>query len=419
MRSRIKKKTLHGSAWLLLAALCVFSSSLMLQGCASKASPPLKKEGGAGSVPVMAARVVQKDIPTGLQVIGHVEAHLTVTIKAQVGGILTQVYFREGDFVRKGDPLFEIDRRMLESQINQFQANLSRDEAQVGLAEANLARDEAQEKYALAQVDRYSRMLKKGLVSAEQADQMKANADTASAAVRADKAAVRSGQAAVNASKAALDNVKVQLGYTTITSPLDGRTGNLNVQQGNVVNANSSELITINQVEPIQVVFSIPETQLSLVRKSQIVTATPRDENAPPETGELTFIDNNVDPATGTIRLKATFPNSDRKLWPGEFVRVTLNLATRPDALIVPSQAVQTGQDGLYVFVVKADHTVESRPVVAGVRVDQDTVIEKGLNPGEMVVTEGQLRLAPGSRVQITDSPGISAGSDGVKGQGK
>jgi len=419
MRTRTKEKSFHGSTWLLLAALCFLPSCLIWQGCTSKASSPSKREEGAGGVPVTVTRVVQKDVPIGLQVVGNVEAYLTVTVKAQVGGELTRVYFREGDLVRKGDPLFEIDGRMLESQLNQYQANVSRDEAQLGLVEANLARDEAQEKYALAEADRYSRMLKKGLISAEQADQIKATADAVSAAVSADKAAIRSGQAAVNASKAAVENAKVLLGYTTIKSPLDGRTGNLNVQQGNVVNANATDLITINQVGPIYVAFSVPETQLSVVRRSQIVTATPRDDSAPSETGELTFIDNKVDPATGTIRLKGTFANSDQKLWPGEFVRVTLNLATRPNALIVPSQAVQNGQDGLYVFVVKPERTVESRPVVTGARVDQDIVIEKGLNPGEMVVTEGQLRLAPGSRVQITDSPGNSAGSNGAKRQGK
>jgi multidrug efflux system membrane fusion protein len=416
---RTKEKSFQGSAWLLLAALCLLPSCLIWQGCASKASSPSKREEGAGRVPVTVTRVVQKDVPIDLQVAGNVEAYLTVTIKTQVGGELTRVYFREGDLVTKGDPLFEIDRRMLESQLNQYQANLSKDEAQLGLVEANLARDEAQEKYALAEVDRYSRMLKKGLVAAEQADQVQANADAVSAAVSADKAAIRSGQAAVNASKAAVENAKVLLGYTTIKSPLDGRTGNLNVQQGNVVNANATDLITINQVEPIYVAFSVPETQLSTVRRSQVVTATPRDDSAPSETGALTFIDNKVDPATGTIRLKGTFTNSDQKLWPGEFVRVTLNLATRRNALIIPGQAVQNGQDGLYVFVVKPDQTVESRPVVTGARVDQDTVIEKGLNAGEMVVTEGQLRLAPGSRVQITGSPGNSAGSNGAKRQGK
>ncbi len=397
-----------------LAVLCLLPSLLVWQGCTGKAVPsPARKGEGGGSVPVAATRVVQKDVPIDIQVIGTVEASLCVRVKAQVGGELTRVHFREGDFVRKGDTLFEIDQRTLASQLNQNQANLSKDEAQLGLAEANLARDEAQEKYALTEVVRYNSMLKKGLVAAEQAEQVQANADAVSAAVRADKAAIRSGQAAVNASKAAVENARVQLGYSTIQSPVDGRTGSLNVQQGNVVNANSTDLITINQVEPIYVTFTVPETQLPKIKKSQVVIAVPRDEAAAPETGELTFIDNAVDPATGTIRLKGTFPNKDRKLWPGEFVRVTLRIATRPDAVLVPAQAVQTGQDGQYVFVVMSDRTVESRPVITGARVDQELIIEKGLQPGETVVTEGQLRLAQGSRVQIAGGRDSSPGGDG------
>ena len=203
-----------------------------------------------------------------------------------------------------------------------------------------------------------------------------------------------------------MENIRVQLGYTAIKSPLDGRTGNLNVKQGNVLTANVTDLMTINQVEPIYVTFSVPEARLPEIKRSLLVMASRQDDTSHPETGELTFIDNVVDPTTGTIRLKGTFRNSGRKLWPGEFVRVTVRLRTQPNALVVPNQAVQTGQDGTYVFVVKPDQTVESRPVVTGTRVDADLVVETGLRADETVVVEGQLRLAPGSRIQAMGEPG-------------
>jgi multidrug efflux system membrane fusion protein len=403
------KYLINGCYRIPFTAFCLLSCCLIWQGCASKAAPATAKKGeGGGAAPVTVTKVVQKDVPVDIQVVGNVESCLTVSIKSQVAGELTRVYFHEGDFVKKGDPLFDIDKRMLESQLNQSQANLAKDEAAQGLAEANLARDEANEKYAQSEADRYSKMLEKGLVSKEQAEQFRTNAEAVSAAVRADRAAIRSATAAINATRAAVEYAKVMLGYTSILSPLDGRTGNLNVKQGNVVAASTTELITINQVQPIYVTFSVPETELPSVKKGQMVMAVSQDDSSSPEIGELAFIDNSVDATTGTIRLKGIFPNLDHKLWPGEFVRVTLRLATESNALIVPNQAVQTGQDGSYVFVVKPDRTVESRPVVTGVRVDQDLVIEKGLQVGETVVTEGQLRLAPGSRVQMGGGSGSS-----------
>jgi multidrug efflux system membrane fusion protein len=210
----------------------------------------------------------------------------------------------------------------------------------------------------------------------------------------------------VVAARATLANLKIQLGYTTIRSPIDGRTGNLAVNAGNLVTANSMDLITINQVQPIYVTFPVPESNLPAIKqymargKLEVMAAA---QNAPPgeeETGVLTFVDNTVDPATGTIKLKGTFSNQNRRLWPGEFVRVRLRLATQANALVVPDQAVQTGQEGSFVYVVKPDQTVESRPVVTGSRVDQVIVVQSGLQAGETVVTEGQLRLAPGMKVR-------------------
>ena len=406
MRLGAAERRNHWCWWNLgygLSLILLFS--WIQQGC-TRAEPPAKRggEGGGGGVPITVASVIQKDVPVDLQAVGNVEAYLTITVKAQVGGELTVVAFREGDFVKKGELLFTIDSRQLEAQLNQVQANLARDEAVLSQVQANLAKDMAQEKYSQAEIDRYASLLEKGLVPKEQAEQVRASADASSAAVRADEANIRSARAAIAASGAAVDNLRLQLSYASIRSPIDGRTGNLNVKQGNLVSANSTELMTINEVEPIYVTFSVPEVRLPEIRLGQTVLASLRDDSSEPETGQVSFIDNAVDSTTGTIRVKGTFPNRNRKLWPGEFARVILRFRIQPNALTVPNQAVQTGQEGSYVYVVKQDRTVESRPVVTGARVDQDLVIEKGLSLGETVVAEGQLRLAPGMRVQLQNA---------------
>jgi len=370
---------------------------------------------GAGDVPVTVAMASEKDVPVEIQVIGNVEAYSTISVKAQVGGQLTNVSFHEGDYVKTGDLLFTIDQRPLEAALNLAIANLAKDEATLGQAQANLARDTAQNKYTEANATRYAELFQSGVVSKDQSEQLRASADASGQALAADKAAIASAQAAIGASKAAADNARVQLGYTSIRSPIDGRTGNLNVKQGNVVMANSQELMTINQIEPIYVTFSVPEAQLPAIKRYMAqqklpVRAGPQDNPGDQETGVLTFIDNAVDMTTGTIKLKGTFANSDRKLWPGQFVRVTLRLTTQQNAIVVPNQAVQTGQNGSYVYVVKQDRTVEMRPVTTGARVEQDMVVDQGLQLGETVVTEGQLRLAPGSRVVVRDGRGGSGG---------
>jgi multidrug efflux system membrane fusion protein len=292
--------------------------------------------------------------------------------------------------------------------VNQAVANSARDQASLGQAKANLQRDTAQARYAVAQADRYAELAKGDIISKDQAEQLRANADAVSNAVEADKAAIQSAEAAIGSSKAMVENARVQLGYTEIRSPIDGRTGNLTVKQGNVVTANNMDLMTINQVEPIYVTFAVPESQLPAIKRYMAqgklpVRAQPQDAQESEETGVLTFVDNTVDTTTGTIKLKGTFSNTDHKLWPGQFVRVTLRLTTQQNAVVVPNEAIQTGQNGSYVYVVKEDHTVESRPVTTGARVEQDMVVDSGLEPGETVVTEGQLRLAPGSKVVIRD----------------
>jgi multidrug efflux system membrane fusion protein len=370
------------------------------------------KRGAGGDVPVTVAKATQRDVPVEIQVIGNVEAYSTITIKAQVSGQLTKVYFHEGDFVHKGEKLFSIDPRPLEAAYSQALANIARDQAALGQAEANLSRDQAQAKYQDTQAKRYADLYAGGVISKDQSEQLRAGADAMAQTVNADKAAIESARAAIGASKATAENAKVQLSYTDIPSPIDGRTGNLTVKEGNVLGANNMDLMTINQIEPIYVTFSVPEAQLPSIKKYMamgklVVRARPQDGDVKDEDlGVLTFVDNTVDVSTGTIKLKGTFPNAAHKLWPGQFVRVTLKLTTQPNAVVVPNQAINTGQNGSFVYVVKQDRTAEQRPVVTGARVDQDMVVNEGLEPGETVVVEGQLRLAPGMRVVVRDASG-------------
>jgi len=377
-------------------------AAAVLAGCSKPAPPPPRR----ADVPVTVAQALRRDVPVEIQAVGNVEAISTIGVKTQVGGELTRVHFQEGDTVRRGDLLFSIDQRPFAAQLSQAEANLARDKAQLSQAQANLARDLAQEKYAEAQAARYARLAGEGVISREQNEQTRTDADAKAASVRADHAAIESAQAAIAADAAMVENASIQLGYTTIRSPIDGRTGNLNVKAGNVVKANDVDLVTIHQITPIYVTFAVPESELAAVKSRMAqgrlaVAATPQDDPGFHDSGVLTFIDNAVDRTTGTIKLKATFQNTGRKLWPGQFCRVVLRLATQTGAVVVPSEAVQTGQNGEYVFVVRSDRTVESRPVRPGIRAGAATVIDQGLAPGETVVTEGHLRLAPGVRVQF------------------
>jgi membrane fusion protein, multidrug efflux system len=420
MHTMIKNNSGSGLIWVLFVVTSLF------QGCTTNADTPARpsKRGESGGlVPVTVTKAVQREVPMNIQVVGNVEAYSTVTVKAQVSGELTHAFFHEGDSVRNGEELFTIDSRGYQAQLNQATANLAKDQSLQSQVEANLARDEANAKYAESEAARYASLYQNRLISKEQLEQVRSNADAIAAAVRADRAAIESARATVEATRAAVENAKVQLSYTTIRSPLDGRTGNLDVKQGNIVSPNLA-LMAITQVQPIYVTFAVPEAQLESVKKSDTVMVTSQDGASPTQAGHVTFIDNIVDSTTGTIRLKATFANPEYKLWPGQFVRVTLRLGTKPDAVTVPNQAVQTGQDGSFVFVVKPDQanpdlnkltgSVELRPIVPGIRADPDVVIEKGLNSGEIVVTEGQSRLAPGNRIQV----GAAAGRIGGPGAG-
>lgn len=333
-------------------------------------------------VPVTAATVIQKTVPVQIRAIGNVEAYSTVSVKSQIDGVLTRVHFKEGQDVRKGDLLFTIDPRPYETALKQ--------------AEANLAKDTAQLENARVEVGRYEELVKKGYVAREQYDQIKTNAAALEATVNADKALV--------------ENAHVQLKYCYIYSPITGRTGYLVSNQGNLIKANADNpIVTINQIQPIYATFSVPEQYLSEIKKymsSGKVRVDAVIAKEQPEEGVLTFVDNAVDVNTGTIKLRATFSNKERHLWPGQFVDIVVTLTTQPNAVVVPSQAIQTGQSGQYVFVIKNDLTVESRPIIVGRSLDGETVIEKGLQSGEKVVTDGQLRLVPGTKVEIKTPTG-------------
>jgi membrane fusion protein, multidrug efflux system len=401
----------------------------LIAACGRGADPPASRGGrgrGDSAAPVVVAKVVQKDVPVDVDGIGNVEAFDTINVRSQVTGELTDVLFREGDYVHKGDHLFSIDRRPFEAQLDQAQANLTRDQALLAQARAQLTRDSAQAEYSQLTAERTLELNQRGIVSKDQADQARAGADSTRALVEADKAAVTSAQAQLAAQDAAVQSAKVALGYTIIRSPIDGRTGNLQVKRGNLVNANTTELMTIAQVQPIFVTFAVPSVHLPTIKSHLAegrltVVATPQDADAQPVEGELSFVDNVVDISTDTIRLKGRFDNRDRRLWPGQFARVKLRLATLRNAIVVPSQAVQIGQEGEYVFAVRADSTVEQRSVTTMQRVGDDMVVGKGLQVGETVVTEGQLRLEDGSHVTTGGSggPGRSGRTDRSGGSGR
>jgi multidrug efflux system membrane fusion protein len=332
-------------------------------------------------VPVTTAIAEQKDVPLQVRAIGTVQPIASVAIRALAGGQLDRVWFHEGDDVHKGQLLFTIDQRP-------FQAMLAQ-------AEANLARDEAQLRNAESEAKRYAELVKKDYVTREEYEKFASGAEAAGAVAAADRAAVQT--------------ARLQLSYCEIRSPMEGRTGSLQVQAGNLVKANdTTPLVTINQITPVYVTFSVPESQLGDVRARGLgnvpVSAAPQQGAAAPQSGKLTFVDNFVDAQTGTITLKATFANEGRVLWPGEFVNVAVTLSNRANATVVPLQAVQNGQKGQYVYVVTGGDGVQMRPVTVVQQLETQAVIGSGVNPGDTVVTDGQIRLTPKSKVDVKKS---------------
>ncbi len=369
---------------LLILGLSLTAASSAFVGCSGgEATNAAQPAGGRGqaqqAIPVAIGTVIQKSMPIEIRVIGTAEAYSTVAIHAQITGQLTSVNFKEGDDVKQGQLLFSLDRRPLEAALQQAQANLERDLAQ----SANAA----------SQAKRYQDLEERGIATREQVDTTRTGAAALTATVEADRAA--------------LENAKVQLQYATIAAPLSGRTGALMVHEGNLVRANDTmPLVIINQVTPIYVSFGIPEARLPELKRymaqgSLHVQASPPNEAGPAAEGRITFVDNNVDQTTGTIRIKGTFPNDDRRLWPGQFVNVIATLTTDPNAIVAPAAAIQAGQQGSYAFVVKPDKTVELRQVEVARTSPTEIVVQRGLQPGETVVTDGQLRLVPGSRISV------------------
>lgn len=359
----------HRFAALLLVA--------MLSGCAQKEAT--KAAGPPPAVPVVVARVEIKDVPLSIRSIGNVQAYQTVSIKSQLNAQIMAVHFKQGDDVNQGQLLFELDPRQPEADLRR--------------AQNNLLRDEAQARNNRAEAERYKKLLQEGVVAQQQYDQFMTTAQAAEAGVAADRDAVES--------------AKVQLQYTKIYSPISGRTGDLMIDKGNIVKANDvPSLVTINEITPIYVNFAVPEQQLADIKKfsnagSLHVQAIISSQPDQPISGKLSFIDNAVDPTTGTIKLKGTFENKDRRLWPGQFVDVVLTLTTQPNSIVVPSQAVQTGQQGQYVYVVLPDMTTDLRNVTVQRTVGSQSIIASGLKAGEQVVTDGQLRLSKGTRVEL------------------
>ncbi len=392
----------------LVFGFSLLTFTILLAACSGGSGGATEgKKGGKGGgrdmpTPVTVGHAVQRDVPIQAEVIGTVEASAMVSLKPQISGQIIEARFHEGDFVQKGQLLVLIDPRALEAQLNQLQAQAARDKAALLQAEANLARDQAQQDNAKRQLTRAVELSKQGIISHEQYDTYATSAATYEATIRADLAAIENSKAQIAASQAAVENQKVLLGYTKIYAPISGRTGTMTVKPGNIVTANTTELATINQVEPVYVTFALPEMHLNALRTTAgqklPVTATP-EEGGAAQQGSLAFFENTVDPLTGTVKAKATFVNKGHTLWPGQFVRVTLKLSERANAVLIPSQAVQSGQDGTFAYVVKEDQRVELRPIVASQRLGDETVIERGVTVGEKVVTEGTLRLIPGARV--------------------
>ena len=376
----------HGAAAALPVLIAAIGTTIACSGEAVQSTPQAQSGRGGGqnaAVPVTIAKAVQKSMPITIQGIGTVIAASTVSVRAQITGEMTSVNFKEGEEVEKGQVLVTLDKRPFEAALQQAQATLEKDTAQAANARSQAAR--------------YQDLLQRGIATHEQVDTMRTQAAALEATVAADRAS--------------LETAKVQLTYATITAPMSGRTGLLQVHPGNLVRAQDAQpIVTINKITPVYVSFSVPEAQLPALKRfiaaqgTLPASAIAPTESGAPSTGRINFIDNAVDPTTGTIKVKGTFPNDDRRLWPGQFVNVTVTLTSDANAIVVPSVAVQTGQQGTYVFTVQPDETVALRPVTVARLAGDETVIQTGVSVGDMVVTDGHLRLVPGSRISVKNA---------------
>ncbi len=354
---------------ILLSAVLVLAA-----GCSEREQPKPNP-----AVSVKTAPALEKDVPIEISANGTVEAFSVVNITSRVDGQVMKVHLKEGQMVEKGQAIVSIDDRPYQAQRE--------------AAEAALARDKIRLEKAGKDAERYAELVQKDYVTKAQYEQVIADAEALKAVVSGDEAA--------------LQNARINVDYCSITAPIAGRVGSILINEGNLVKANDAKpLMVIHQVEPVLVRFSVPEQRLGEIqnRMSQedlkVLVSTPGKRNEPKE-GRLTFLDNTINPNTGTITLKATLANADSRLWPGQFVNVVLLLGLQPKAVVIPAEAIQIGQQDNFVFVVKSDLTVESRPVSPGTRSDHQTVIAKGLSAGEIVVTDGQLKLTPGAKVVL------------------
>ncbi len=409
----------------LAAALLV----LTFTGCTNKAAPSGFERPPA---PVTVAEASMQDVPVYLDAIGKTVARETVAIQPQVSGRILKIHFTDGANVRKGDLLFTIDPAPFEAAVSQAQAQVTKDVAIKKQAEANLNRDVAVDKWNALQVKRYSQLVSQGVVPREQYEQLAATSDSSKATVEADRAAVHSADESIKADNAAVDRAKVELSYCYIKSPIDGRAGQRLVDVGNVVNPGgsggnnngsnasppSNALLVIERLDPIYADFTISQNDLSKVQEQMHAGTLKTEVRLPdatdPVAGQLTFLDNSVQNQTGQVNLRATVPNSDRRFWPGRFVNIRLVLNTIRGAVLVPATAPQMSAKGSYVYVVKQDSTVDKREVTLGQRHGDDVVIENGVQPGERVVTNGQVGVTPGGKVRI-ETPANNQANNGAK----
>ena len=362
------------------------------------------------AVPVTIATAEMQSAPIEVRVVGSVEPSSKVEIKSQVAGQLAKAHFTEGQNVKQGDLLLEIDPQPYREALRQAEAAVERDRAQLQQAEFALQKDIVQSKSADADAARYAALAKERVASQQQELQYRTNAETLKQAIRGDQAAIESARASLKVDEAAVSRAQLDLGYCEIRAPISGRAGNLLVHPGNLVKVNDVALVVINHIEPVFVSFNAPENYLATIRRLSAnrklpVEVIPREAAGAKARGYLSVIDNTVDTPTATIHLKATLDNTDRLLWPGEFVDVVLTLDAGQNATVIPSEAVQAGQQGQLVYVVKPDKTVEPRMVSVGRTIQNKVIVDKGVKAGETVVTDGQMMLFPGAHIMVAAAP--------------
>ena len=367
------------------AVLMPLLPALLLLGCAGSKPAPAAPP----PAPVTVSIAAEQSVPIELTAIGNVQAYRTVQVKSMVDGQIDQVRLKQGEYVKSGQVLFELDTRPFQAALDQAKGNLAKDNATAANQQAN--------------ADRAQALLKEGILATQDA--------------QAQSAAAQSSRAAVTADEAAVENARVNLGYTVIKAPIDARAGEILVNLGNLVKANdTNSLTTLNQIEPIYVSFTIPESDLPAARSGigRLPVRASDPSNAQSEVGTLTFVDNAVDAATGTVKLLATFPNRDRQLWPGEYLNVTLQLGVDSHAVVVPTTALQAGPNGTYVYVVQPDGTANMRMVHSPRNYQQMAVIDSGIKAGEQVVVDGQIGVIPNGKVSVVRTVAVNASAEQV-----